>query len=117
MNATIQRLKPEEFPVLRSVYDGFCPDPKTSIALLAHDDGAIVGRVFLLTPAHVEGPWVREDYRGSLLGKRLMDGAEAEAKSAGVTTMFAYATSNQLASYLGRLGYEPCSMTVWKKVI
>lgn len=112
---TISRLEASEFYLLAGVYDKVAPDPDCSIALLARDGDEIVGRVFLVTPTHVEGPWVREDHRGSPLAKRLMQHAAEAAKSCGIRTLFAYAATDQLADYLSRLGYKKEPYTVWSK--
>lgn len=113
----IHRLRPEEYPQLRLVHEGFCPDPSISVALVAKRDEEIVGRVFLMAPAHVEGPWVREDLRGGIIGHRLMDSAELEAKSRGISKLFAYAADETMADYLSRLGYRKEPYTVWTKAI
>ena len=111
------RLKPEEYPQLASVHEGFQPDPRNSIAIVAREDKHIIGRVFIVAPAHVEGPWVTESKRGSLLGKCLMARAESEAKKAGITKLFAYGASAELEDYLVRLGYRQEPLTVWSKDI
>jgi hypothetical protein len=111
----LRRLEPAQFNVLKGIHEGFCPDSRTSIAIVAEDSSELVGRIFLMSPAHLEGPWVREDLRGSMLLKRLVDRAEEEALEAGVTNLFAYSNSEQLADYLKRLGYEDTGMTVWSK--
>jgi GNAT superfamily N-acetyltransferase len=113
----IHRLRPEEYPQLKAIHEGFCPDPATSVTLVAKQKEEIVGRVFLLAPAHVEGPWVREDLRGGLIGHRLMESAEREAKSRGISKVFAYAADDTLANYLDRMGYQKQPFTVWAKEI
>lgn len=111
----LTKLKAEEYPQLASVNDGYTPDPKISIAIVAREGKEIQGRVFIVCPAHIEGPWVTESKRGSLLGKCLMARAEAEAKKGGVTKLFAYGASEQLEDYLSRLGYERQPLSVWAK--
>lgn len=110
----IEELDPAEFQSLSEVYEGFVP-PSGSVAIVARHRGEIAGRVFIMSPAHVEGPWVRDDLRGSLIGKRLMDAVERKAKERGATKLFAYAASDQLANYLLRLGYKHVPYTVWEK--
>lgn len=112
---TLYTLSAEEFPMLASISDGVVPDPKSSRAILANDENGIAGRVFLMSPTHVEGPWVRGDLRGSTLAARLMFRAEQEAKDCGITRLFAYAASDELADYLSRLGYKKEPYTVWSK--
>jgi N-acetylglutamate synthase-like GNAT family acetyltransferase len=113
----IRRLAASEFPVLATIHEGYVPDPSISVALVFKQEGEIVGRVFLLAPTHVEGPWVREDLRGGLIGHRLMESAEQEAKSRGITKLFAYAADDKLANYLDRMGYQKQPFTVWAKEI
>jgi predicted N-acetyltransferase YhbS len=113
----IHRLRPEEYPQLKSIHEGFCPDASTSITLVAKQGEEIVGRVFLLAPAHVEGPWVREELRGGIIGHQLMVSAEREAKSRGISKLFAYAADDKLAGYLARMGYQKEPFTVWTKGI
>lgn len=113
----IEHLKADQYGELAGVADGFVPDPKSSVALVARNDHEIVGRVFLLTPAHLEGPWVRPDLRGTTMGKRLIDAAEEVAKRCGVRKMFAYGASEDLENYLMRLGYKREPFTVWTKEI
>ena len=69
-----------------------------------------------MAPAHVEGPWIREDHRKRFLAKRLMDSAEQKAKEHGLTKLFAYGTK-ETNDYLERLGYHKEEFTVWVKEI
>jgi len=106
---------PDEFPELAKVHDGFMPDPKQSVALIAIDAGKYVGRIFLVSPAHVEGPWVDEEYRGRGLFQKLVARAEEEAKKAGIHSLFAYGADDYMESLIRRLGYTKQRLTVWKK--
>lgn len=112
---SIRELSVEEFPLLGTVHEGLIPDPKQSVAIVAEKDGEILGRIFLMQPVHVEGPWIREDKRGGTIAKRLMDQAELSAFSRGIRTVFAYAADAQLAGYLERLGYKKSELTVYTK--
>jgi GNAT superfamily N-acetyltransferase len=102
----LRTLEASEYPVLCQVDDGFTPDPNHSIAIIAKDGEEIVGRIFLLSPVHLEGPWIREDRRGMTLAARLVAKAEQEAKACGVTKLFAYAANAEMVGYL---------VTVWAK--
>lgn len=113
----ITRLAPDKYPLLKGIYDGFVPDPKHSIALIATEAEEIVGRVFLLEPVHLEGPWVKESRRGSTIGKRLIESAEEEAKRVGITKLFAYAVDATMADYLERLGFQRNDWIVYTKDI
>lgn len=113
--SAITRLRSDEFGRLKSIHDGFCPDFRSSIAIVAREQGEIVGRIFVLAPLHVEGPWIREDKRGSGLAARLIKRAEEEAQASGVVKVFAYAVSDEISDYLQRLGYSKEPWTVWSK--
>jgi N-acetylglutamate synthase-like GNAT family acetyltransferase len=110
----IEELTPAEFPILSQIHEGYVP-PDRCVVFVAKCHGEIVGRVFLMEPVHVEGPWVKEDHRGGIIGKRLMDAAAEKAKNAGVKKLFAYAADETLAGYLKRLGYQQEPYTVWTK--
>jgi len=112
----IVRLDPERFPILKKIHDGFCPDPKHAVALLAMDEGKVVGRIFLVAPIHVEGPWISPAWRSTTLGWRLMRAITWQAEQLGVTKMFAYGTA-ETEDYLQRLGYTKQPYTVWTKAI
>lgn len=115
--STLRILPADEYGRLKDVADGICPDPKITRVLVAEQDGQIVGRTMLMAPTHIEGTWVREDQRGGFLGKRLLDGIEAEAKKTGISRLFAYAADVMVAHYLRRLGYQPVEVTVFYKDI
>lgn len=101
--------------MLACISDGVQPDPKSSVAVVAKDGDEIVGRIFLIQPVHTECPWVREDLRGGTLLKRLTDAIEKEAKDRGVKKLFAFGASDQMESYISRLGYQKQPLTVWIK--
>lgn len=113
----IDELQAEHFPLLAYIHDGFVPDPASSIALVAMENDEIIGRIFLMAPTHIEGPWIRPDKRSGLLGAKLIAHAEERAKACGLTKLFAYAVDEVIAGYLERLGYSQVPMTVWAKEI
>jgi predicted N-acetyltransferase YhbS len=115
MDSKIEKLEACDYPILATVHDGLVPDPKTTIAMIAREGDNVIGRVFLMAPVHVEGPWVDESKRGSTLGKRLMDAAEKEAKAIGIKTLMAYGADSVLENYLERLGYRNMNLSVWAK--
>lgn len=111
-------LRPEQFDeVLPQIHDGFVPDPRTSIAIVGFDDGRPVARVFLMSPAHIEGPYIEESLRNGIEGLRLMDAVEWEAQRAGIKKLLAYAVDETIEGYLTRLGFTKMQMTVWSKEI
>jgi hypothetical protein len=112
----IVRIDAERFPILKKIHDGFCPDPKHAVALLAMDEGKPVGRIFLVAPTHVEGPWIAPAWRSTTLGWRLMRAIAWQAEQLGVKKMFAYGTA-ETEDYLERLGYKKQPYTVWTKEI
>lgn len=112
---SIQKLEAKDYVVLAGIFDGFQPDAKTSITLLARDGQDVVGRIFLLAPTHIEGPWIRPDWRYGTLAKRLVASAETEARKCGITTLFAYGMDKEIEGYLQRLGFSQKPMTVWSK--
>lgn len=111
----IRALHSDEYGLLESIHDGFKPDPKSSVAIIAEDGEETVGRIFLLAPVHVEGPWIKESHRGRLLAGQLIKRAECEAKKQGVSKVFAYAATDEIADYMKRLGYKKWNVTVWTK--
>jgi predicted N-acetyltransferase YhbS len=110
----IRKLKFEEYDMLKDVFEGFVP-PKNSIAMIAEDEGRIVGRVFLVEPVHVEGPWVAESHRGGTVGARLMQSAEKQLKEIGLSKVMAFGSDEVLENYLQRLGYKRLDLSVWEK--
>jgi hypothetical protein len=108
----IERL--EGFDELKKIHEGYVP-PDGCVAFVAREGEEIVGRIFIMAPAHVEGPWIREDRRGGLLLNQLVAAVTGEAKSCGHSKIFAYAASDQLADYLQRLGFQKMPLTVWEK--
>jgi len=103
-----------DYPILQSVEDGLVPDPKISMAIIAENDGDIVGRVFLVAPTHIEGIWVKPQLRGSTLGARMMEEAERQAKICGISRLIAYGTMDTEV-YLHRLKFRREALTVWVK--
>jgi Acetyltransferase (GNAT) family len=111
----IERLHPSEFDLLKEVHDKFMPSPDKSVAVVARSGEAIIGRIFLMAPTHVEGPWIAPSWRGGPLFKRLVDAIEIEARSEGIKSLMAYAVDATMELYLERLGYTKLPMTVWAK--
>jgi hypothetical protein len=102
MAIEIRRLHPSEFDLLKGVDDGFMPDPARSIALVAQNTTRILGRLFLMAPSHVEGIWLDPDWRGSNLFRDMMNAMELEARSEGISKLFAYSTRPEICHYLER---------------
>ena len=116
-----RRLNADEYKqILPFIHDGFCPDPRSSTVLIAEKGGQVIGRIFLLAPVHLEGPWVREPERTRTLGHGislvLVKAAEKEAKSFGISKLFAYGTE-ETEPALQKLGFSRSPMSVWEKEI
>ena len=120
-NIDVRRLKPVEFEKLLSVDDGYCPDPNRSIAMVAENGHHIIGRLFLIAPAHVEGVYIQEPWRGGSIFKEMMDAMEIEARAEKINRLIAYATSTGMEQYISRkCGYKRSivngfPVTVWQK--
>lgn len=111
---TIRRLKSEEYPLLKNVADGFVPDPENSIAIVAEDDGEIVGRMLLVALPHIEGTWIDPRRRkGSLLAKMFRQ-MESEAP---VPRLFAFTPTGTISGYIERLGYSKLDVEVHEKCL
>lgn len=113
----IERLPDEQFDCLLEIEEGFAPDPNNSIVVVARDDGEIVGRMFLLSLAHIEGTWINAQHRNGTVLLRMIKLMESEASKVGLKTIFAYAKTEKVGSYLERLGYKKTEMTVFEKEI
>jgi hypothetical protein len=112
----IERLDPKDFPLLKNIGDGFMPDPKRSVAIIAHHDiSGIVGRIFIVSPAHVEGVFIEKAWRNTIVFDMLMKRAELEAHKEGLTQILAFAKDDQIAGYVERLKYKKLPFTVWSK--
>jgi N-acetylglutamate synthase-like GNAT family acetyltransferase len=113
----IRKLNPSEFGLLESVDDGYSPNPQHSIAVVAHNQHHIVGRIFLVAPTHIEGVFVERPWRNGTVMKRLVDAIEMEARAEGITKVFCFAKDDQMADYIERLGYKLSQLTVYEKVL
>lgn len=111
----IATLLASEFPLLKEVADGIVPDPKNTLALVALDGQKIVGRMFLMAPAHIEGTWIDSAHRNGLIAARLLKRMEQESAKAGITNLFAYSQDDAVSDYLKRMGYEQTKAIVFRK--
>jgi N-acetylglutamate synthase-like GNAT family acetyltransferase len=112
----IKRLEKKEWGILNSVDDGFSPHPENSIAIVAFNEhGDIIGRIFLVAPAHLEGIFVDHPWRNRMVMGQLVERAEKEAMDAGITKVFAYAVNEQMEDYITRLGYKKSDLVVYFK--
>ena len=61
--------------------------------------------------AHVEVLWVSEPLRGKGVGRRLLEAAEAEARSRGCTSIVLSSHEFQAPRFYAKLGYRPVGTT------
>jgi len=113
----IERLPEDQYDSLLEIEEGYCPDPNSSIVVVAKDDGEIVGRMFLLSLAHIEGTWINKQHRNGTIAFRMIKLMEQEAKKIGINTLFAYSKSDDVSGYMERLGYKKTDMVVFEKEI
>lgn len=109
----IHKLTESEYPILCQIADGFKPNPKSSVALVAREGDEVLGRIFLVAPMHLEGPWIREDARGRAILWKLVERARVEAKDMGITRLLAFGAGPEMEDYLKRLDFTKLALTVW----
>jgi len=112
---TIERLPEEEFYLLKDIEEGFTPDPQQSIAVVAKQDGRIIGRMLLVGMAHIEGTWIADDFRNGTIAVRMIREMEKQATETGLKTIFAYSDRPEIDEYMERLGYASTNMKVFRK--
>jgi N-acetylglutamate synthase-like GNAT family acetyltransferase len=78
-------------------------------------DGKLVGRIFIVSVAHLEGIYVDESRRGSALMNLLVQRAEGELRMIGASTAFAYGNGQVMEDYIARLAYLKEPWSVWRK--
>jgi len=79
-----------------------------SLAFVADDNGERIGAVAGFTwagMAELRQVWVREDWRGRDLGRRLMEAALAEARVRGCRTVFLATYEFQARGFYETLGF------------
>jgi len=112
---TVERLPSEEFDTLLTIEEGYVPDPNQSIAVVAKDDGVVIGRMMLIAVAHVEGAWINDRYRNGTILERMTKEIEKQAREAGLKTVFAYSDKLDMDGYIERLGYDRTPLRVFRK--
>src|SRR6266404_3929097 len=91
--------------------------PESSLVIYAFEGEEVVGRTAVIDLPHIEGTWVTESKRGTMLANRLIHCIESEIKSYNRTHVFAFAKNDQpeVSQYLERVGYKPFPVSVWMK--
>ena len=112
---TVERLPDEQFDSLMQVEEGYVPDPKASIVVVARFDGQIIGRMMLIGVKHVEGAWINDQFRSGVVLERMTQELEKHAREAGIKTVFAYSETHEMDGYITRLGYERSPLRVYRK--
>jgi hypothetical protein len=116
MSITIARLHPRNYDLLKNIDDGCCPEPDRSVVVIARNESRIIGRLFLMAPAHVEGIYIEPEFRGGSLFKDMMAAMEIEARAEGLTKIFAYSIRSEIGHYIEhRCGYLPLPWRVFAK--
>ena len=112
---TVERLPVDEYDSLLSIEEGYVPDPEHSIAVVAKDGGEIIGRMMLLSVAHVEAAWINKRFRSGSILERMTKEIEDQARAAGIKTVFVYSETHDMDDYIQRLGYERSPLRVFRK--
>jgi N-acetylglutamate synthase-like GNAT family acetyltransferase len=110
----IERLPSEDFDSLKNIEEGYIPS-KDSIVIVGKYESEIIARMFLIGMAHIEGTWIKPEFRSGALLRKLMSKMETEAKSTGLTKLFAYSDNDMVDSYLDRLKFSRSPLRIWTK--
>lgn len=113
---TTRRLSSEEYVILKNIADGYVPDPSNSIAIIAEENGRIIGRMLLVAMAHIEATWIHPEARGGVVGFRMERAMETEAKMAGINRLLAYSPP-PLSHFMQRLGFRKLEYEILEKEI
>lgn len=111
----VKTLPKDSWELLKQAPDGIQLDPENSEAIVAIDDGKLVGRMYLCVMPHIEGTWIEEKHRGGTLLVRLETELLRKARELGIKGILAFATDESHISYLRRRGYRKFPVTVWSK--
>jgi N-acetylglutamate synthase-like GNAT family acetyltransferase len=112
---TVERLPNDEYDSLLSIEEGYVPDPKASIVVVAKFDEQIIGRMMLIGLKHVEGAWINKRFRCGSILERMTKEIEDQARAAGIKTVFVYSETHDMDDYIQRLGYERSPLRVFRK--
>lgn len=110
----VHTLEPERFDLLAQAPDGIVPDPRFITAIVAEQDGKLLGRWFLCLVPHYEGMWLDDAARNTTVGFRIVREMEARAREMGIQRTFVFAQPEH-EDYMQRLGFERQPFSVWSK--
>lgn len=114
----IARLNPSGFDELKQVDDGFVPNPDHSIVVVARNEQRIIGRLFAMSPVHVEGIFVEERYRGGNLFKDMMSAMEVELRAEKIRKALAFSVRPEIGHYIERkCGYTKLPWAVYERTL
>lgn len=92
------------------------PDPARTIAIAALEGDELLGCAFLVVLPHIEGIWVKPEHQKGIVAKRIEEVLVEHSKRVlGIDRIFAYAFTDQIASYLERVGYKRIPVTLYEK--
>ncbi len=112
----IRRLRLDEWGRLKEFPDDIVPDSDKAIAIVSEgNSGKLDGRVFIVSPVHLEALYIDPTRRSTALLSRLVERAEKEAKAIGLSKLYAYGDGPVMESYISRLKYERERWSVWRK--
>ena len=91
--------------------------PKDSIVVYARANGEIVGRSAIVHFPHIEGTWVAETHRRSMLAYQLVGQIENIVRNAGRTYVWSFVDDAhpEVANYLEQIGYKLQPMKLYLK--
>lgn len=106
---TVRQLTPEEWPRLLRFPElaGVLPDPSIAIAVVAEQDGEIVGYCFAQPQICVEPIFVEPGDRSGVVAYALWHRTTEILRGQGVVNYMTHAADEAVAGYLVRLGMKP----------
>lgn len=112
---TVKRLDHSNWGLLTQAPDGMVLNPAMTTAVVAlNEQDELVGRMYLCLMPHLEGTFVRDDYKGSSVGFRLEREMENVCREIGVAKVLAYCEPEH-DTYMERLGFKKSTFSVWTK--
>ena len=117
MSLTSRVLPRDEWPRLADTYlsEVWTVLPESAqVVVVENDQHTIVGTCTLLTALHAEGFGIADDYRArGVVARMLMREVADRAEAAGYHAVLGGASSEEMATYLARLGGQPAPMTTY----
>ena len=114
---TTRVLPPEEYERLRATFDTPLPDHAYSRIVVAEEGNEIVGHLFLVGLAHVDGAAIKPDRRGGDIFQKMLDKVEETARDHDLKTLMVCSPSAGLDRHFREAHYQLEPWTVWTKEI